>query len=103
MKATEVGLLIEMQVEWAELVGVKLPEQGLWLYSLLSRIDKPLYPDCIRLIFFALANYTYSVLTQDNMKQPDVAFCFMSGATQFDNPMFVFITWFLHQVLSYSC
>jgi hypothetical protein len=33
-----------------------------------------------RMSFF-VANYAYSVLTQDNMGQPDVAFCFMSGAT----------------------
>jgi hypothetical protein len=30
--------------------------------------------------FFVDANFAYSVLTQDNMRQPDVAFCFMSGA-----------------------
>jgi hypothetical protein len=31
--------------------------------------------------FYFIANYAYSVLTRDNMRQPDVAFCFMSGAT----------------------
>jgi hypothetical protein len=35
---------------------------------------------CI-LIFLLSARYAYSVLTQDNMREPDVAVCFMSGAT----------------------
>ena len=38
-------MLIEYQVEWAEVVGVTIPEQGLWLYSLMARLEKPLHPD----------------------------------------------------------
>jgi hypothetical protein len=30
---------------------------------------------------FFVAIYSYSLLTQDNMRQPEVAFCFMLGAT----------------------
>ena len=45
LKPSQVELLIEYQVEWAELVGVTIPEQGLWLYSLMARLEKPLHPD----------------------------------------------------------
>jgi hypothetical protein len=35
--------------------------------------------------YFFVANQACSVLTQDNMRKPDVAFCAMSGVTQTDN------------------
>jgi len=48
LKLAQVASLVELMAEWAELVGMSTPEQGLWIYSLMARVEKPLDPDTCR-------------------------------------------------------
>ena len=43
-------VLIDFMSDWAELVGLSTPEQGLWIYSLMARVEKPLDPDTCRFV-----------------------------------------------------
>ena len=51
MKQTEIVRLLEFQVEWAELVSIKLEEQGLWIYALMASLEKPPHPDVTRYVW----------------------------------------------------
>lgn len=37
-----------MHLGWAEAVGLKIPEQALWIYSILAVISKPISPEVAR-------------------------------------------------------
>ena len=50
LRLAEVTVLIDFMSDWAELVGLSTPEQGLWIYSLMARVEKPLDPDTCRFV-----------------------------------------------------
>lgn len=37
-----------MHLSWAETVGLKVPEQALWIYSILGILGKPISPEVAR-------------------------------------------------------
>jgi len=45
LKQTELVSLLELQISWVELVGILREDQGLWIYSLMTALDKPPHPD----------------------------------------------------------
>ena len=51
LRPTEIVQLLEYQVEWAETVGLKLENQGLWIYALMSSLEKPPHPDVTRYVW----------------------------------------------------
>ena len=48
LKQTELVSLLELQISWVELVGILREDQGLWIYSLMTALDKPPHPDVTR-------------------------------------------------------
>lgn len=45
LKQNELVYLLELQIDWAEVIGIKIKEQGLWIYALMAALEKPPHPD----------------------------------------------------------
>jgi len=45
LKHTEIVSLLDFQIEWIELIGIKIEDQGLWIYALMTSLEKPPHPD----------------------------------------------------------
>ena len=48
LKHTEIVSLLDFQIEWVELIGIKIEDQGLWIYALMTSLEKPPHPDVTR-------------------------------------------------------
>ena len=59
LRQTEIIRLLEYQVEWAELVGLRMEEQGLWIYALMSALEKPPHPDVTR--YYTTCNFSLTL------------------------------------------
>ena len=64
LRPTEVVRLLEYQVDWAEVVGLQLENQGLWIYALMSSLEKPPHPDVTR--YCTTSNFNLGKITFDS-------------------------------------
>lgn len=53
LKQNELVYLLELQIDWAEVIGIKIKEQGLWIYALMAALEKPPHPDVTRYIYLS--------------------------------------------------
>ena len=56
------AMLIAMQLDWADELGIKTPHQVLWIYSILGVLEKPISSDIARwgLRTFLFFNFWYT-------------------------------------------